>query len=161
MNNSHTSFFLSFFHSIYTIKLVSFLFHLPTSKTKTPQVQHFCLLYVLQYSQSLLWVLENYWVKHIFHQNYSLIFLWKLPTDSLSLAILVPRKGKCVQGETIRILLNIQLQLLPTQNHIGLFESPLDCKEIKPVDPKGNQPWILIERTDAEAPILWPPDVNS
>ena len=34
----------------------------------------------------------------------------------------------------------------------------LDCKEIKPVHPKGNQPWIFIGRTDADAPILWPPD---
>ena len=41
------------------------------------------------------------------------------------------------------------------------LESPLDCKEIKPVNPKGNQPWILIERTDAEAEILWPPDGKS
>ena len=43
------------------------------------------------------------------------------------------------------------------------LESPLDCKEIKPVNPKGKQPWILIGRTDAEAeaPILWPPDVKS
>ena len=43
------------------------------------------------------------------------------------------------------------------------LESPLDCKEIKPVNPKGNQPWIFIGRTDseAEAPILWPPDVKS
>ena len=41
-------------------------------------------------------------------------------------------------------------------------ESPLDSKEMKPVNPKGNQPWILIGSTDveAEAPILWPPDVN-
>ena len=38
---------------------------------------------------------------------------------------------------------------------------PLDCKEIKPVIPKGNQPWMFIGRTDAEAPILWPPDVKS
>ena len=40
------------------------------------------------------------------------------------------------------------------------FASPLDCKEIKPVHPKGNQSWIFIGRTDAEAgaPILWPPD---
>ena len=38
------------------------------------------------------------------------------------------------------------------------LESPLDCKEIKPVSPKGNQSWIFIGRTDAEAPILWPPD---
>ena len=37
------------------------------------------------------------------------------------------------------------------------LESPLDCKEIKPVNPKGNQSWIFIGRTDAEAPILWPP----
>ena len=42
-------------------------------------------------------------------------------------------------------------------------ESPLDSKESKPVNPKGNQPWILIGRTDAvaEAPILWPPDTKS
>ena len=43
------------------------------------------------------------------------------------------------------------------------FESPLDGKEIKPVFPKGNQPWIFIVRTDAEveAPILGLPDANS
>ena len=43
------------------------------------------------------------------------------------------------------------------------FESPLDCKEIKPVNPKGNQPWIFIRKTDAEAeaPILRPPDVKN
>ena len=37
-------------------------------------------------------------------------------------------------------------------------ESPLDCKEIKPVNPKGNQYWIFFGRTNAKAPILWPPD---
>ena len=41
------------------------------------------------------------------------------------------------------------------------FESPLDCKEIKPVNSKGNQPWIFMRRTDAKAPILWPSDANS
>ena len=43
------------------------------------------------------------------------------------------------------------------------LKSPLDCKEIQSVNPKGNQPWIFIGRTDAEAenPILWPPDVNN
>ena len=43
------------------------------------------------------------------------------------------------------------------------LESPLDCKEIKPVNLKGNQPWIFIERTvaEAEAPILWLPDMES
>ena len=44
-----------------------------------------------------------------------------------------------------------------------ILESPLDCKEIKPVNPKGNQSWIFIGRTDdeAETPILWPPDAKS
>ena len=42
-----------------------------------------------------------------------------------------------------------------------ILKSPFDSKEIKPVNPKGNQPWIFIGRTEAEAPILWPPDVNS
>ena len=41
------------------------------------------------------------------------------------------------------------------------LESTLGCKEIKPINPKGNQPWIFIGRTDAEAPILWPPDGKS
>ena len=43
------------------------------------------------------------------------------------------------------------------------LESPLDCKETKPVNAKGNQPRIFIRRTDAEAEalILWPPDVKS
>ena len=43
------------------------------------------------------------------------------------------------------------------------LERPLDCKEIQPVHPKGNQSWIFIGRTDAdtETPILWPPDVKN
>ena len=40
-------------------------------------------------------------------------------------------------------------------------ESPLDSKEIKPVKPKGNQSWIFTGRTDAEALIFWPPDLNN
>ena len=43
------------------------------------------------------------------------------------------------------------------------LEYPLDCKEIKPVNPEGNQSWIFIGRTEAEAeaPVLWPPDVKN
>ena len=42
------------------------------------------------------------------------------------------------------------------------LESPLDCKEIRPISPQGNQSWLFIGRTDAEAktPILWPPDIK-
>ena len=43
------------------------------------------------------------------------------------------------------------------------LESPLDCKEIQPVHPKGDQSWVFIGRTDVEAetPILWPPDAKT
>ena len=43
------------------------------------------------------------------------------------------------------------------------LESPFDCKEIKPINPKGNHSWLFIRRTDAKAkaPILWPPDSKS
>ena len=43
------------------------------------------------------------------------------------------------------------------------LESPLDCKEVQPVHPKGDQSWVFIGRTDAEAeaPILWPPDAKN
>ena len=43
------------------------------------------------------------------------------------------------------------------------LESALDCKEVQPVNPKGNEPWIFIGRTDteAEAPIFWPPDAKA
>ena len=52
------------------------------------------------------------------------------------------------------------LDLLTVQ---GTLESPLDCKKIQAVHPKGDQSWVFIGRTDAEAetPILWPPDVKS
>jgi len=43
------------------------------------------------------------------------------------------------------------------------FESPLDCKEIQPVHPKGNESWVFVGRSDVEAEtaIFWPPDVKS
>ena len=60
----------------------------------------------------------------------------------------------------------LQAEFLPTKlwgSWTGLLRVPLDCKEIKLVNPKGNQSWIFIGRTvsEAEAPILWPPDVKS
>ena len=56
-----------------------------------------------------------------------------------------------------------KLMLLNCGSGEDYWESPLDSMEIKPVNSRGNQPWIFIERTDseAEAPILWPPDMKS
>ena len=50
---------------------------------------------------------------------------------------------------------------LPTVVLEKAVENPLDTKEIKPVNLKGNHPWILIGRTDAEAPVFWSTDANS
>ena len=52
---------------------------------------------------------------------------------------------------------------LPTGVLEKTLESPLDCKEIQPVHPKGNQSWIFMRRTDVKSvtPILWPPDVKN
>ena len=51
----------------------------------------------------------------------------------------------------------------PTESIRLFYKSPLDCKEIQPVHPKGGQSWVFIGRTDVEAetPILWPPDAKS
>ena len=61
------------------------------------------------------------------------------------------KKAECQRTDAFELVLEKTL------------ESPLDCKEIQPVHPKGNQPWIFIGRTDAEAeaPIHWPPDAKS
>ena len=56
------------------------------------------------------------------------------------------------------VLKNLCFQIVVLKKTL---ESPLGSKEIKPVHPKGKQPWIFIGRTDAEAPILWPPDAKS
>ena len=50
-----------------------------------------------------------------------------------------------------------------SSSHVWMWELDLDCKEIQPVHPKGDQSWVFIGRTDAEAvtPILWPPDMKS
>ena len=64
------------------------------------------------------------------------------------------RTVKKANGWRIDAFWNVVLQ--------KILESSLDCKEIQPVHPKGNRSWISIGRTDAEAeaPILWPPDVR-
>ena len=57
----------------------------------------------------------------------------------------------------------LKLNEIPDPKQEKTLESPLDCKEIQPVHPKGNQSWLFIGGTEAEAetPILWPPDADS
>ena len=58
--------------------------------------------------------------------------------------------------------LNLMVECFWTVVLEKILENPLDSKEIKPVNPKGNQPWILIVKTYTkdEAPVIWPPDVK-
>ena len=65
-----------------------------------------------------------------------------------------------VRGGLLRKLSAEELMLLKLEKTL---ESPLDCREIQPVHPKGNQSWIFFGRTDAEAetPIIWPSDAKS
>ena len=66
----------------------------------------------------------------------------------------------CLKSNTVILPKNWCFQIVVLEKTL---ESTLDSKEIKPVNSKGNQPWIVIGRTDAEAeaPILWPPDVKN
>ena len=84
-------------------------------------------------SQPLLTIFSSCWVNQIFTQTYSLI----------------------QKANFFFFFLSSMLK--------KTLENPLDCKEIKPVNPKGYQPWIFIGRTDTEAetPILWPFDAKS
>ena len=67
---------------------------------------------------------------------------------------------ECVREKVISLFYSSAILGPPLEKTL---ESPLDCKEIQPVLPKGDQSWVFTGRTDAEAetPILWPPDVKS
>ena len=58
------------------------------------------------------------------------------------------------------VLVQVWLMLHLNQAYVFPTESPLDGKEIDPVNAKGNQSWLFTGRTDAEAPKLWPPDAK-
>ena len=83
--------------------------------------------------------------KGLYSQSYgfssSRVWMWELDV----------KKAECQGTDGFQIVLEKTLQ------------SPLGCKKSKPVHPKGNQSWIFIGRTDAEAetPVLWPPDVKN
>ena len=115
---------------------------------------------------SLSWILTVLW-------KYSCLHPSILPFSSLS-TIVPPNTGVHIlhlQGDNIYSLFSINHKYgwalkswcFWTVVLEKTLESPLDSKEIKPVNPKGNQSWIFIGRTDAEAeaPKLWPPDSKS
>ena len=101
------------------------------------------------------------WLKQVLFQVKELFYIvcdcmFPLRTYTLSFVLLM--KGVRVSYH-IRLPKGLCFQTVVLEK----TQSPLDCKEIQPVHLKGNQSWIFIGRTDAEAeaPILWPPDAKS
>ena len=92
------------------------------------------------------------------------MFLACIPRKMLLTSLVkgIPEENKVWKEEN---KFNFQHTIWDAPEHLveKTLESPLGIKKIKPVSPKGNQPWIFIGRTDddAEAPILWPPDAKS
>ena len=113
------------------------------------------------------------------HENKSYLLLGMTNLDSIlkSRGITLPTKVCLVKAVVFPVVMyeceswtmkKAELQSINCFWSVVLektLENPLDCKEIQPVYPKGNQSWIFIGRTDAEAeaeaPILWPPDVKN
>ena len=80
--------------------------------------------------------------------------------------IILPTKVRLVKATIFPVVMyGCESWTIKQAEHqkIDAPESPLDCKEIQPVHPKGDQSWVFIGRTDAEAetPILWPPHMKS
>ena len=71
--------------------------------------------------------------------------------------------GSSKKQKSFRKISISALVTMPKPLTVWTLESPLDCKEIQPVNPKGNHPLIFIGKTDTEAetPILWPPDAKN
>ena len=110
------------------------------------------------------------------HEIKRRLLLWRKPRTSLDRVLksrdtTLPTKVCIVKATVFPVVMygceNWTIERLSTKELIlsncvlKTLESPLDSKEIKPVNPKGNHSWIFIGRTDAEAPILWPPDAKS
>ena len=95
----------------------------------------------------------GWWAKKCSHSEI------EVQDKQITACILWPRPG-CLHGEWSWALKNWCFWTMVLEKTL---ESPLDCKEIQPVHPKGDQSWVFIGRTDVEAetPILWPPDAKS
>ena len=87
-----------------------------------------------------------------------------LPTEvHLVKAMVFPVVMYGCEGWTVKKAERRKIDAFETMVLEKTLESPLDCKEIQPVHPKGDQSWVFFGRTDAgaETPILWPPHVKS
>ena len=128
--------------------------------------------------QTLLWGLQNHRIWWLQPWNEMTLAPWKKSYDQHRQNIKKQRHyfaNKCLPSQSYVIVMYRCEELNHKEGWASknwcfwtvvlekTLESPLDCKEIKSVNPKGNQPWIFIGRTDAkaEAPILWPPDVKN
>ena len=104
--------------------------------------------------------MQNTWVQSLGNEDalekematHSSILVWKTPWTE--------EPGRL---QSMRSQESETTQQLNHHHHIHTLESPLDCKEIQPVHPKGDQPWVFFGRNDAKAetPVLWLPHAKS
>ena len=142
-----------FFLAFYFLPLIRCFFL--TNQHGTIPVAKDPWLFLLLSFQGLYFLLQEYFLTPDFY--FGIIFalgLYPFQTQSsYSLFWFI----SCSAFHTVHGVLKNTVVLEKT------LESPLDCREIKPVHPKGNQSWIFIGKTDVEAetPILWPPEVKN
>ena len=119
-----------------------------------------------------LWMMTaamNYKTLAPWKESYDKLSIWKskditLPTEvCIVTALIFPLVMYRCENRTVKKAEHQRIWCFWIVALEKTVESPLDCKEIQPVHPKGNQPWMFTGKTDikAEAPILWPPDVKS
>ena len=129
--------------------------------------------------ETLLFWLQNHCRWWLQPWNSKMLTLWKESYDQLSILksrdITLPTKARLVKAMVFPVVMYGGESWMVKKSWVlknwcfwtvvleKTLESPLDCKEIQPVHPKGDQSWVFIGRTDAKAetPILWPPHVKS
>ena len=119
-----------------------------------------------------MWV-NSCWLKKKCKKLHSVLLKDTKPSSLLILKLFLPTKVRLVKAMVFPVVMyGCENWTIKKASKNWCFwtlvlektlESPLDCKETQPVHPEGNQSWIFIGRTDAEAeaPILWPPDANN
>ena len=107
------------------------------------------------YAEFLCCCLENFFFRKPLYLPLRLLSFWIRQSYSFSSSHIWMRELDPKEGWVLK---NWCFWIMVLEKTL---ESPLDWKEIKPLNPKGNQSWIFIGRTDAEAPILWSPDAKN
>ena len=133
-------------------------FHCKQKQSPNPNPGSQFHMFFLHYSSKLTWSFQTMTNLHSILKSRDITLLTKVYTGKAMVFLVVMYGCESWSIKEGWVLENWCFWIVML---VKALESTLDYKEIKPINPKGNQPWIFIGRTDAEAPILWPSDVKS